>query len=176
VTGFGRCGVMWGQERIGLIADLVVLGGACGGGYPLGAVIAAPDWFTDGVDVSPQAAHPLICCAGLHTLNVVTMGVLEYMQDSSVILAKGLSELCAQFPHHLRSHHGDGLLRGLQFVSPERAARFPVDARSHNLHIAPAVGDVVVLSPVLITSTNEMTRGVDLISSVLMSWDDADMT
>jgi 4-aminobutyrate aminotransferase-like enzyme len=175
VTGFGRLGHLWGQDRTGLLADITVLGGACGGGYPLGAVIATPDWFTT-TDVSPQAGNPVACSAGAHTLDVIEMGVCEYMEESAPILTKGLVELCAQFPKYLRSHHGDGLLQGLVFDTADHAARFALDARAHGLYVAPPVGDTVVLAPVLITSTNEMTRGVDLMAATLMGWDDSNAT
>lgn len=175
VTGFGRLGCLWGQDRTGLLADITVLGGPVGGGYPLGAVVAAPDWFVTN-DVSPLAGHPVACSAGAHTLDVIEMGVCEYMEESSAILTKGLTELCAQFPQYLRSHHGEGLLQGLVFDAAENADRFAIDARSHGLYVAPPVGDTVVLAPVLITSTNEMTRGVDLMAATLMGWDDSNDT
>ena len=171
-TGFGRLGTTWAQERSGLIADLTVLGGFVGGGYPLGVVIASPQYFIGSEDVSPQAGHPVACCAGATALNVVSMGVLEYMEDTITILEKGLDELVAQFPGHLESHHGAGLLRGLVFASFDQARRFAVDCRAQGLYVAPPVGQVVVLTPPLITSTNEMTRGVDLMAATLMSWDD----
>jgi acetylornithine/succinyldiaminopimelate/putrescine aminotransferase len=173
VTGFGRLGHLWGQDRTGLLADISVLGGAVGGGYPLGAVIAAPEWFLTR-DVSPLAGNPMACSAGAHTLDVIELGVLEYMEDSSAILVKGLTELCAQFPQYLRSHHGEGLLHGLVFDTPTNAERFAIDVRAHGLYVAPPVGFTVVLAPVLITSTNEMTRGVDLMAATLMGWDDSD--
>lgn len=175
-TGFGRLGSMWGQERTGLTADLTVLGGPVGGGWPLGAVVAPREYFTGlaDADVSPQAGHPVACAAGAATLDAVELGVLEYMEDTAPILERGLTDLCAQFPTHLVSHHGVGLLRGLQFTSPDAARRFALDCRAHGLYVTPPVGDVVVLAPVLITSTNEMTRGVDLIAATLLAWDDGD--
>lgn len=174
VTGFGRLGTMWGQERSGLTADLTVLGGPCGGGLPLGAVIGPSEYFTglDAGDVSRQAGHPVSCCAGSTLLDVVGVGVLEYMEDTVPLLTRGLDELCAQFPDLLIGHHGEGLLRGLRFADPEAAERFGVDCRSHGLYVAPPVGDTVVLAPPLIISTNEMTRGVDLCAATLMVWED----
>lgn len=174
VTGFGRLGSMWGQQRTDLTADLTVLGGPAGGGWPLGAVIALPEFFVGvkDADVSGQAGHPVACCAGATTLDVLALGVLEYMEDTVVLLERGLDELLVQFGHHLTGHHGVGLLRGLRFTTPAAAHRFTVDCRRHGLYVAPAVGDTVVLAPVLITSTHEMTRGVDLIADTLLSWDD----
>ena len=88
------------------------------------------------------------------------------------MLSRGLDEVCAQFPGLLSGHHGHGLLRGLRFARLPDARRFSLDCRAQGLYVAPAVGDVVVLAPTLITPTNEMTRGVDLIAATLLSWDD----
>jgi 4-aminobutyrate aminotransferase-like enzyme len=173
VTGFGRLGTMWGQQRTALTADLTVLGGAAGGGYPLGAVIGTPEFFpaTD-PDVSSQAGNPIACCAGAATLTATELGVLAHMEETGKLLDTGLTELTAQFDHHLAGNHGEGLWRGLQFTTADTARRFTLDCRAQGLYVAPAVGDVVVLAPTLITSTNEMTRGVDLIAATLLSWDD----
>jgi 4-aminobutyrate aminotransferase-like enzyme len=174
VTGFGRLGTMWGQQSTDLTADLTVLGGPCGGGWPLGAVIAPPEYFAGPLEVSAQAGHPVACCAGAVTLDVIRLGVLEYMEETTALLTKGLDELCDQFPHYLTGHHGKGLLRGLTFTDPDTADRFTRDCRPHGLYVAPAVDDVVVLAPVLVTSTHEMTRGADLVAATLLSWDDGD--
>lgn len=175
-TGFGRLGTMWGQERTGLTADVTALGGPAGGGWPLGAVIAPRDYFINVDDgyASSQAGHPIACCAGATILDVITLGVLEYMEETIPILDRGLDELCVQFPAHLASHHGVGLLRGLRFTDPDKARRFALDCRSHGLYVGPPVGNTVVLAPALITSTNEMTRGVDLCAATLLAWDDGD--
>ncbi len=173
VTGFGRLGTMWGHQSTGLAPDAVVLGGAVGGGWPLGAVVAQAGCFL-GVepDVSPQAGHPVACAAGSALLGVITLGVLEYVEESSVVLSRGLDEVCAQFPGLLSGHHGHGLLRGLRFARLPDARRFSLDCRAQGLYVAPPVAGTVLLAPPLITSTTEMTRGVDLIASTLLNWND----
>lgn len=173
VTGFGRTGVMWAQERTGLTAEVTVLGGPVGGGFPLGAVVALPDFFDGRPDVSVQSGHPVACCAGSTTLDVISFGVLEYMEGSSKVLTDGLAELREQFGGYVDGHHGDGLLIGLRMSSPELAGRLSVDCRRHGLYLSPPVGATVVLAPALVTSTDEMGRAVDLIASTLMSWDES---
>lgn len=172
VSGFGRTGTLWGQEHAGLVADLTVLGGPCGGGLPLGAVIADRKYFQAPLDVSGQSGHPWACAAGNAVLDSVHPGVLAHVEDSARHLTTALDGLVGQFPTRLAGHHGHGLLRGLRFVSPDDARRFPLSARSHGLHLAPAVGDTVLLAPVLISSSHEVTRGVDVMAEVLMSWED----
>lgn len=171
-SGFGRLGVMWAQQRTGLIAEMTVLGGPVGGSYPLGAVVAPARFFPADPDVSAQAAHPVSCCAGAAHLTATELGVLDYMQESGKRLTDGLGELVDQFPHHLAARHGEALLHGLRFHTADAAHRFTLDCRPRGLYVAPPVGDTVVVAPALITSTNEMTRGVDLIAATLMGWDD----
>ena len=172
VTGLGRTGTMWGQDTTGLMADLTVLGGPVGGGYPLGAVVALPDWFPEEPDASPLSAHPVACVAGWYLMEVIERGVLEYMEDSSGVFTRGLSELCDQFPSYLYGYHGTGHYQGLRFRDRTLASRFTLDARARGLYVTSPVGDTVPLAPVLITSTNEVGRGIDLISSVFLSWDE----
>lgn len=173
VTGFGRLGRMWGYQSTGLTPDIIVLGGAAGGGYPLGAVVAPPERFQDfPIDVSGQSGNPISCCAGAAILTTIGLGTLEYMSESDSILTTGLDGLVTQFSHRLHGHHGWGYLRGLRLDSFEAAARLVAEARVQGLYLAPAVGSTVVLAPVLITSSNEISRGIDIIASVLMSWDE----
>jgi 4-aminobutyrate aminotransferase-like enzyme len=172
VTGFGRTGSLWGQEQVGLIADLTVLGGPVGGGLPLGAVVGLPSFLGAVTESSPHAGHPWACAAGQVTLESLHPGVLEHVLESGNVFAEALDGLVGQFSSRLRGRHGIGLLQGLRFVDPADAARFPVAVRSRGLHVAPAVGSTVVLAPVLVSSTHEVTRGVDLIADLLMSWED----
>ena len=177
VSGFGRLGTMWGQQGFNSVVDITVLGGAVGGGYPLGAVIAPPELFQRRrLDVSSQAANPIACCAGAGTLTAVGIGTLEYMAETDKVLTDGLEQLCKQFPGHLGGHCGVGHLRGLWMSGHERSsftANCLVDAaRGQGLYLAPPAGNTVVLAPVLITSANELSRGLDILASVLMDWDD----
>jgi 4-aminobutyrate aminotransferase-like enzyme len=173
VTGFGRLGTMWGHQMTGLSPDVVILGGPAGGGYPLGAVIAPPAFFAaTHHDVSGQSGNPISCCAGSALLTVLGLGTLEYMTESVTSLDGGLGQLVDQFGDHLRGHHGYGHLRGLRLSSPESADRLVAQARVKGLYLPPAVGDVVVIAPVLITSSNELTRAIDVLADVLISWEE----
>lgn len=171
VTGFGRLGRMWGQQATDLSADLTVLGGPVGGGYPLGAVVAPPSVFENRVlDVSGQAGNPVACAAGAGVLTALQLGTLEYMAEAEPGLADGLEQLHQQFPQHLVALHGVGYLRGLELPDAATAERLVADARAQGLYLAPPVNNRVALAPVLITSSNELSRGLDILASVLMGW------
>ena len=170
VTGFGRTGPLWGQESVGVDADLTVLGGPVGGGFPLGAVIGGSALFSSPPDVSPQSASPMSCAAGAATLLAVGLGVLDHARETATVLTGSLDELAAQFPELVEGHHGSGLLRGLRLTRP--AAGFHLTARSVGLHLAPARGSVIGVAPPLIASDLEVKRGVDMLADALLSWDD----
>jgi 4-aminobutyrate aminotransferase-like enzyme len=173
-TGFGVTGVMWAQEHSGLVADVTVLGGPVGGGLPLGAVVGPRRFVPDDRDPSRHSGHPWACAAGWVVVDTVNPAMLAHADECGREVAAALGTLCEQFPGHLSGHHGVGLLRGLRFRDPSLAARFPSLARARGLHLAPAVGGTVTIAPVLVSSVNEMKRGVDLIADALMSWDDGD--
>lgn len=173
VTGFGRTGVMWGQEHAGLVADATVLGGPVGGGLPLGAVVAPPAFFAGNpLDPSPHAGHPWACAAGFVTLDTLNPSMLTHADECGREVAGVLGELCEQFPERLAGHHGVGLLRGLRFRDPADAAALPAAALSRGLNLAPSVGDTAVMAPVLVSSPNEMRRGVEIVADTILSWED----
>lgn len=172
VTGFGRTGVWWAQEHTGLVADLTVVGGPVGGGLPLGAVVGPERLLGCARDPSPHSGHPWACAAGFVTLDTINPAMLTHADDCGREVGAALAALCQQFPEHLSGHHGVGLLRGLRFRDHDLAAGFPRLARDRGLHLAPAVDGTVPIAPVLVSSPNEMRRGVDLIADTLLAWDD----
>lgn len=172
VTGFGRTGAMWAQEHVGLVADMTVLGGPVGGGLPLGAVVAPARFFPPSMDMSPHAGHPWACAAGFVVMDTLNPAMLTHAGDCGREIANVLGEVCEQFPERLAGHHGVGLLRGLRFRDPAAAAALPAAALLRGLHLAPAVGNTILLTPVLVSSPNEMRRGLEIIADTVLSWDD----
>lgn len=171
VTGFGRTGMWWGQEHAGLVADVTIIGGPIGGGLPLGAVVAS-ERLMPGVQPSPHAGHPWACAAGFVVMDTLNPAMLTHADECGREIAMVLGELCAQFPERLAGHHGVGLLRGLRFRDPADAAALPAAALARGLHLAPSVGDTAVMAPVLVSSPNEMRRGVEIIADTILSWED----
>ncbi len=76
-AGFGRTGKLWGFEHFNIIADILLLGKALGGGMPLGAFIADKkvlDAFTDNPvlgHITTFGGHPVCCAAGLAAFKVL---------------------------------------------------------------------------------------------------------
>ena len=77
-TGLGRCGSMFAGPALGLDADLVCLGKALGGGFPLSACLATAEVFDawpestgEALHTSTFLGHPVACAASLAFLDLV---------------------------------------------------------------------------------------------------------
>lgn len=72
-TGFGRTGRYFGFEHMGVVPDLVAMGKAIAGGFPMGAIGIGPTvkGLVPGSHGSTFGGNPLACAAGLATLKVI---------------------------------------------------------------------------------------------------------
>lgn len=93
-TGVGRLGTWWGFEQFGAVPDVVVASKTLGGGAPLSGILVSEQLGKEAVkrgfrQSSSHTGDPLLCAAGLATLeiierqrlmqNVATVG--EYMKE-----------------------------------------------------------------------------------------------
>jgi predicted acetylornithine/succinylornithine family transaminase len=95
--GMGRTGTMWAYEANGVRPDIVTMAKGLGGGFPIGACVAAvPD--DDQLKLSEHgstfAGSPLAAAAALAVLDVVEApGFLDEVRAKGERLAAGLREL-----------------------------------------------------------------------------------
>ena len=99
-TGMGRTGEMFASAKYGIVADVVCLAKAFGGGMPLGGV-AANRALLNSVTNNPClghittfGGHPVCCAAGLAALN--------YLVDNNIV--NGVEHKGAMFEERLKSH------------------------------------------------------------------------
>lgn len=166
MTGFGRLGRMWGQQRYEIDADITVVAGPAGGGLPFGAVVAQGSYFEGETFSSEHSGNPIICAAGAATMAEINAGVLEHVDDAAAALHEALEAVVVQFPDVLESTHHAGLLQSLTVRSGKVANRLVRGARDNGLLLrAPSLftPEVIWLTPPLIISENEARRGVDMI-------------
>ena len=124
ITGFGRTGSMFAFQRFGGSPDIVVLGKAVGGGFPLSAVATSADlWRESGMD-QPSATsssygnNPLACAAGLAVLDVVTgPEFLPNVRQVGRHLAAGIDHL-AESTSTVTRPRGVALMQGFDLVDP----------------------------------------------------------
>lgn len=170
-TGFGRTGKLWAQHQWEVRPDITVIGGPGGGGLPFGAVVAprgfwdlAADQFTP----SQYAGTPIVCAAGVMTLNRVDDRLCDHVAEMGAVAHEVLTEIETQFPEVIHTHRGAGLLQTIECQSPEIARRLVVDARRAGLIVADPQPHVIRLTPPLVISEIELRRGLDIIAGACL--------
>src|SRR5436309_8183897 len=77
ITGFGRTGRWFASERSGVIPDIITVGKAFGGGFPISGVIAkteiaqAKPWSNPSGSSSSYGGNPLAAAAALASLKIL---------------------------------------------------------------------------------------------------------
>ncbi len=163
-SGFGRSGVRFFCEQLGVIPDILVVGEALTGGmFPMTAMVFTPELkgFFD--------AHPLIhlCTFGGHDLGCrVAMAALEVYEnvqpwERAAFLGQRffgeLERLNTANPGFVTSVSGRGLLLSFLCPSEDLAARFCAQARRNGLLLerGRVDGRSVLLRPSLLLSDEE---------------------
>ncbi|MGW8374595.1 aminotransferase class III-fold pyridoxal phosphate-dependent enzyme [Streptomyces sp. ODS28] len=120
LTGVGRTGRTWACERAGITPDVLVAGGALGGGLPLAVLAYRPelDVWRPGAHTGDFRGTTLAMSAGRATLRTVAGERLdERAGELGERLRRGLRELAAWFPR-FGDVRGEGLLIGVEIVDP----------------------------------------------------------
>jgi 4-aminobutyrate aminotransferase-like enzyme len=117
-SGLCRCGRMFAVERTGVEPDLIILGKALGGGFPLSAVLAKEEYaglllwefgFT-------QMGHPVSCAAGAEMLAVmIEEDLAGNAERMGARLMDGLREMAGKYPL-IGDLRGWGLMIGIELV------------------------------------------------------------
>jgi 4-aminobutyrate aminotransferase-like enzyme len=121
-SGFARTGKKFGYEHYCVQADLLCCGKGIASGFPLSAVIGTTE-IMDLPDVgnmsSTHSANPIVCAAGLATLEEIER--LELVQETErkgQILFDKLNELKEKYPDRISWVLGNGLIAALIFKLP----------------------------------------------------------
>lgn len=171
ITGFGRTGHFLASELFDVDPDIIVLGKAMAGGFPLSGVAASSDaWAASSLDAmsamsTSYGGNPLACSAGLAVLDVIAQdSFLANVRRVGQLLAEGLSRISDISPH-MSQPRGVGLMLGFDIVdsrtgglaSQKLCAQLFCRCRDRGLLLAADVPRVR-LSPPLTLSTAEATE------------------
>ena len=161
-TGLGRCGAPLASRELGLDADLVCLGKALGGGFPLSACLGSAEVFDAWPESTGEAkhtstflGHPVACAAALAFLDVLAEEDLcrTAIELGDSILARlhdGLDDV-----EHVAEVRGMGLLIGIELVVPGGAPQAATGA-------AARVAERALLEGVLVLPAGEWGHVVEL--------------
>ncbi|MFT5207506.1 MAG: 4-aminobutyrate aminotransferase-like enzyme [Candidatus Omnitrophota bacterium] len=122
-TGFFRAGLAFDYLNYKITPDLLCLGKAMGGGYPISACVGRKEWmkvwgesFGEAKHTSTFLGNPLGCALVIESLRLFqTKSVQRRAQSLSKHLEKSLFALKTEFPEYIHSVKGRGLMWGLEF-------------------------------------------------------------
>jgi len=181
-TGFGRTGRMFASELVGLEPDILTVGKALGGGFPIGAIIVRGDLIPEGLEreywhIQTFMNQPLAAAAGI--------AVLDVIRDESLVERAGTlgAEATARFLELKENHvvigdvRGPGLFVGIDFVT-DRAAKHPATEacaeawefaldRGLIVHFGGSAANVLKFKPPVTTPPDEFERMLELIEEVV---------
>jgi 4-aminobutyrate aminotransferase-like enzyme len=125
ITGMGRLGEWFAVQLYDVRPDILVLGKAVGGGFPLSGVATSGELWDRSLFAEPSAtsssygANPVACAAGLAVIETIREeGILERVRRSGDVLGEGLREIAAASPY-VRHPRGVGLMLGFDLVDPQ---------------------------------------------------------
>ena len=114
-TGFGRTGKMFAFEHFNTVPQILCLAKALGGGLPLGALISSKQ-IMDDFTHSPMLGHittfggnPVACAAGNATLEVLTSGVLDTVEEKGQLFEALLTH------PKMKDFRRSGLMMAIEF-------------------------------------------------------------
>ena len=124
ITGMGRLGEWFAVEWYDVRPDILVLGKAVGGGFPLSGVATSGALWDASLFAEPSAtsssygANPVACAAGMAVIDTIREdGILDGVRRAGAVLGAGLVEIAASSPY-VRHPRGVGLMLGFDLVDP----------------------------------------------------------
>jgi 4-aminobutyrate aminotransferase-like enzyme len=116
-AGFARTGKRFGFEHYGVEPDLLAIGKGMGSGLPVSGVLGRAS-IMDLPDVgnmsSTHSANPLICVAGLTTIEEITrLDLVEEAGRKGEILHGELHKLRNRYPDRIRMILGKGMIAAI---------------------------------------------------------------
>jgi 4-aminobutyrate aminotransferase-like enzyme len=123
-TGFGRTGKWFACEHSGVIPDLICLGKALTGGFPLSACVgcanvmdaAWPASQGEAIHTSTFLGHPVGCAMAL--AQIAEIKRLKLVERSAKLGVR-LLELLSTIHHPLSTARGLGLMAGLELLTAD---------------------------------------------------------
>ncbi|HTU70530.1 MAG TPA: aspartate aminotransferase family protein [Candidatus Baltobacteraceae bacterium] len=174
-TGFGRTGNWFACEYDHTIPDVMCIGKAMGGGFPISAAVARdavmdawPRSTGEALHTSTYLGNPMGCAAALATIE-------ELERMALPVQARELGELIERRLQAMLDHpavvamRGRGAMWGLQLASAADADRVVKAALARGVILVQAGprGDVLSITPPLVISPLQLHRALELVKEAL---------
>jgi 4-aminobutyrate aminotransferase/(S)-3-amino-2-methylpropionate transaminase len=122
ITGFGRTGKWWGVQHSGVRPDIVTIGKAFGGGFPLSGLLTRDDiasakpWSNPSGSSSSYGGNPLAAAAGAAAIRAIEdEALVDNAREIGDAMLAALRPFVDDYPF-VGEVHGRGLLIGLELV------------------------------------------------------------
>ncbi len=165
-SGIGRTGTFLAAQGYGVVPDVVTLAKGMCGGLPAGAVLARRDvsCFEPGDHGSTQGGNPLVCAAGVATLDVIVEDrLMENAARIGDVFLRGLESLRVKHDA-ISAVRGRGLMLALDLTEP-KAAELVDRAREHGVLVNSTGPCTIRMVPPLILDEGQVEEALDVIGS-----------
>jgi len=131
-TGLCRCGSTWACDLFDVRPDILIVGKALGGGFPIGAFITRPDLIPEGMESEPWHMltfmnQPLAAAAALAVIEIIEKENLsKHARDLGTQFTKRFIDLSRRY-EVIGDVRGPGLFIGVDFVE-DRKTKTPATA------------------------------------------------
>ncbi|HEX6782680.1 MAG TPA: aspartate aminotransferase family protein [Solirubrobacterales bacterium] len=168
-TGIGRTGSLWAYEQTPVRPDVVTSAKALGGGFPIGACIAAPEAaevLEPGDHGSTFAGGPVATAAAMAVLEIVDDPVLlRHVRELGAYLREKLEAL-----EGVAETRGRGLMVGVGLAGGIDAAAVGADLLERGLVVNVPRPDTLRLLPPLVIDSDHVDLAVDLIGESVLGF------
>jgi 4-aminobutyrate aminotransferase-like enzyme len=179
-TGFGRTGKWFACEHSGVVPDLVCLGKALAGGFPLSACVgraevmdAWPPSDGEAIHTSTFLGHPVGCAMALANIaELRTRGLVDRAAELGGFLELELHSRLGNIAAGIRSL---GLMAGVELVNADgspattRAVRAMKEMLRRGFIVLPEGGDsnVISLTPPLVITRAQLRTAVRALREIM---------
>jgi len=173
-TGFGRTGTMFACEREDVRPDVLCVGKALGGGFPISAAIApaavAAAWAPssgEALHTSTYLGNPMGCAAALANLaEMRRLGIARVAREREPLFAARLLAIL-RASERISDVRGRGMLWAVEFDAAGAASACVVRALQHGLLLLQAGPDgrCVTFAPPPVISDAQLERAFDLLGN-----------
>ncbi len=118
--GYGRSGLFFAHQHLGVKPDLITVGKGIANGFPMGALLISPRFkAVHGQLGTTFGGNHLACAGALAVLDVIEQ---EHLVENAASVGKYLLNELVQFSQ-IKEVRGKGLMLGLEFDFPIQALR-----------------------------------------------------
>lgn len=173
-TGFHRTGRMFACEREGVVPDVICLGKAMSGGFPISACVgtagvmeAWPESSGEALHTSTFLGHPVGCAMALEALR------LHGDPETAALVARGAREMEAMLrgvkSEAVSEVRGSGMMWGLEMREAGMPVRLTEAMLREGVFILPsgARGEVLSFSPPFVIGAEEIAFCGDLLRRLM---------